>query len=356
MTRASSTGFWADGPVFIIAEAGSNWRVGAPGRDLAMAKALTDVAAEAGADAIKFQTFRPETIYAPGAGSSAYLADAGETQSMEEIFADLAMPYDMLPELAAYAETRGLAFMSTAFSPADFAAVDPLVKVHKVASYEITHIRLIELAARSGKPTLMSTGAATLDDIAWAVEHFHASGGTDLCLLQCTAKYPAPLDVINTRTIPEFTRRFNVPAGLSDHSREATTAPAAAAALGARVIEKHFTLDNRLPGPDHAFALTPPELAAMVAAVRDAEKVRGDGMKQPHAVEAELVSFAQRGLQALTAIAKGDVLNEDRNVAILRPGNQTKGVHPRRISEMEGKRATRAMAPGDGLQDGDWET
>lgn len=347
--------FWsADRPVFIIAEAGSNWRMGSPARDMAMGKALTDVAAEAGADAIKFQTFRPETIYAPGAGSSGYLADAGVTDTMEEIFADLAMPYDMLPELAAYAKERGLAFMSTAFSPADFAAVDPLVAVHKTASYEITHPRLIELAAKSGKPTLMSTGAATLDDIEWAVAHFYDNGGRDLCLMQCTAKYPAPLEAINATVIPAYVERFGVPAGLSDHSREATVAPAAAAALGARAIEKHFTLDNRLPGPDHAFALTPDELAAMVAAVRAAERVRGDGAKRPHAVEGELQSFAQRGVQALVDIAAGDVLQEDVNIAILRPGNQTKGVHPKRLVEIEGKRAARAMAAGEGVREGDW--
>jgi N-acetylneuraminate synthase len=348
-------GFWDDRPVFIIAEAGSNWRMGTAARDRAMAKALIDVAAEAGADAVKFQTFRPETIYAPGAGSSGYLAEAGVTESMEQIFSDLAMPYEMIPELAAHARAAGVSFMSTAFSAADFAAVDPHVEVHKVASYEITHLRLIELAARSGKPTLMSTGAATLEDIAWAVERFGANGGRDLCLLQCTAKYPAPLEAMNLRAIPALAERFGVPAGLSDHSRDAIVCPVGATALGARVIEKHFTIDNRLPGPDHAFAITPTELKAMVRAVRDAEPARGDGEKRPHAVEDELAGFAQRGLQALAPIAEGDALVEDVNLAILRPGNQRKGVHPRRLNEIVGRRATRAIAAGDGIQEGDWE-
>ncbi len=346
--------FWTSRPVMIIAEAGSNWRMGAPARDMAMAKALIDVAAEAQADAVKFQTFRPQTIYAPGAGSSGYLAKAGVTETMDEIFADLAMPYEMIPELAAYARAAGLIFMSTAFSPADFAAVDPHVEIHKVASYEITHLRLIELAAKTGKPTLMSTGAATLADIAWAVEHFRASGGKDLCLLQCTAKYPAPLESLNLATIPDFTARFGVPAGLSDHSRDPIVGPLAATALGARAIEKHFTLDNRLPGPDHRFAITPDELKALVKAVRGAEAARGDGLKHPHAVEDELVSFAQRALQALKAIEPGEPLIEDVNVAILRPGNQKKGVHPRMIQEIAGKRATRAIAAGDGIRQGDW--
>jgi N-acetylneuraminate synthase len=348
--------FWDERPVYVIAEAGSNWRMGTPARDLAMAKALIDAAAEAGADAVKFQTFRPETIYAPGAGSSGYLAQAGVTETMAEIFADLAMPYEMIPELAAHARERGVAFMSTAFSAADFAAVDPHVEVHKIASYEITHLRLIELCARSGKPTLLSTGAATLEDIAWAVEHFRMHGGRDLCLLQCTAKYPAPLEAMNLRAIPTLTSRFRVPAGLSDHSRDPLVCPVGATALGARAIEKHFTLDNRLPGPDHAFAITPAELTVMVRAVRDAAAARGDGEKRPHAVEDELASFAQRAVQALSTIAEGDALLEDLNIAILRPGNQRKGVHPRRIRELIGRRATRAIAAGDGIQEGDWET
>lgn len=352
---ANGGSFWRADRVFIIAEAGSNWRMGSSARDMDMARTLIDVAAEAGADAVKFQTFRPETIYAPNAGASAELSAFGVTATMDEIFADLAMPYEMLAPLAEHARDRGLLFMSTAFSAADFAAVDPLVEVHKIASYEITHLRLIELAALSGKPTLMSTGAATLDDIAWAVERYRAEGGRDLCLLQCTAKYPAPLEAINLRAIPAMAERFGVLAGLSDHSREPLVAPAGAAALGAVAIEKHYTLDNRLPGPDHRFALTPGELAAMVATVRGVERARGDGVKAPHAVEAELHDFAQRGLQALKPIAPGDPLVEDDTVAILRPGNHAKGVHPRRLADLAGKRAARAINAGDGIQEGDWE-
>ena len=346
--------YWRRGGVFVIAEAGSNWRMGSPERDLAMAQALINVAVEAGADAVKFQTFRPETVYVAEAGASDYLADAGIKQSIRDIFADIAMPYDMLPKLADYARSRGIEFMSTAFSPADFAAVDPLVKVHKIASYEISHIRLIELAARSGKPTVMSTGAATLDDVAWAVGHYHRSGGKDLCLMQCTAKYPAPLDTLRLATIPELQRMFGVSVGLSDHSREAVVGPLAATAIGARVIEKHFTLDNRLPGPDHPFALTPEELADLVAAVRGASAARGHGVKEVLDAEMELAAFAQRGLQAIAEIKPGDILTEDQNIAILRPGKQTKGIHPRNLQRIVGRRAARAIPPGQGIRDGDW--
>ncbi len=346
--------FWRSRDVLIIAEAGSNWRMGARHRDVAMAKALIDAAADAGADVVKFQSFRPEQLYVSNAGASDYLADAGIDETMDELFADIQMPADMLPELAEHARKAGIGFMSTAFSAQDFAEVDPFVEIHKIASYEVSHRRLIELAARSGKPTVMSTGAATLDDVRWAVEHFHHCGGRDLCLMQCTAKYPAPLEALNLATIPNMARRFGVASGLSDHSREAVIGPLAAAALGARAIEKHFTLDNRLPGPDHAFAVTPGELAEMVTAVRAGAQARGTGLKTVHSAEQELASFAQRGLQALAKINAGDTFVEDQNVAILRPGNQTKGVHPRYLDDIVGRQATREIMPGEGLKVGDW--
>ena len=163
--------------------------MGTPARDRAMGRTLIQAAAEAGADAVKFQTYRPETVYVANAGSSDYLSEAGITQDIRDIFADLAMPYDLVPELAEHARDLGLMFMSTPFSAEDFAAVDPHVAVHKIASYEISHLRLLELAARSGKPLVLSTGASTLDDVRWAVETFRAGGGGDLALMQCTAKY-----------------------------------------------------------------------------------------------------------------------------------------------------------------------
>lgn len=354
MRREIMPSFWRKRGVYVVAEAGSNWRVGSAPRDMSMARTLIDVAKQAGADAVKFQTFRPEALYVANAGSSDYLSEAGIDQSMDALFADITMPPDMLPKLAAYAREVGIDFMSAAFSPADFELVDPLVAVHKIASYEVSHIRLIELAARSGKPTVMSTGAATLGDVAWAVEHFHRSGGRDLCLMQCTAKYPAPFEALNLTTIPLMQRAFGVSVGLSDHSRDPVVGPLAATALGARVIEKHFTLDNRLPGPDHAFAVTAEELGRLVVAVRNATAARGTGVKAVHAAEEELAAFAQRGVQAIKPIAPGDVLVEDGNVAILRPGKQRKGVHPRHLEAMEGRKATRAIPPGDGLQVGDW--
>ncbi len=340
---------WDSGRVYVIAEAGSNWRMGSPKRDLAMARALIDVAADAGADACKFQTYRPETVYVANAGQSDYLADAGIKEDIADIFADLAMPYEMIPELAAYCGKVGIDFMSTPFSPDDFAAIDPFVKVHKVASYEISHVHLIRLAARSKKPVLMSTGASGEEDIAWAVETFREAGGRDLCLLQCTARYPAPVSSLNLRTIAWLRERFGAAAGLSDHSREATIGPVTAVGLGARAIEKHYTLDRRLPGPDHAFALMPDELKEMVREVRAAEEALGDGIKRVLPEERELAAFARRGLQATRPIAKGEVLREGENFAILRPGQRSLGLHPRHLDAVEGSRATRSIALGEGV-------
>jgi len=334
---------------FIIAEAGSNWRMGTPQRDMAMGRALIDVAVEAGADAVKFQTYRPETVYVETAGTSDYLSKAGIKEDILDIFRDLAMPYEMVPELAAYCRELKIHFMSSPFSPDDFAAVDPYVEIHKIASYEISHIRLIELAARSGKPLVMSTGASNEEDIAWAIGHFRAHGGGELAVLQCTASYPAPLESLNLRVIPWIKERFDVVSGLSDHSREPTIAPVAAVVLGARVIEKHYTLDNRLPGPDHSFALLPDELKALVDNIRAVEKVLGSGVKNVQPVEGELASYARRGLQAIRQLAAGERLKENENFTILRPGKQPLGAHPRYIDRVEGRRLKRDLAVGEGI-------
>jgi len=348
--RELTSVFWRSRPVYIIAEAGSNWRMGTTIRDRAMARALIDVAVAAEANAIKFQTYRPETVYVENAGQSDYLADAGMKQDIREIFTDLAMPYEMLADLAGYCREKKIDFLSTGFSPDDFAAIDPFVSIHKIASYEISHPDLLTLAAHSGKPLILSTGASGEEDIAWAVETFRQGGGRDLCLMQCTAEYPAPISSLNLHTLPWLQRRFGVAVGLSDHSREPCLGPVAAVALGASVIEKHFTLDNRLPGPDHSFALLPHELKELVRQVRLAEASLGDGIKRVLPEELELADFARRGLQATREIAQGEILREGVNYAVLRPGKQALGVHPRHREQLEGRPATRHIAAGEGLR------
>lgn len=340
--------------VVIVAEAGSNWSIGGAKQNIAMAKTLIEIAKESGADVVKFQVFRPESLYVSNAGSSSYLKSSGIEAKMNELFEDLAMPYTMIEDLFHYSQDVGIEFMATPFSQADFLAVDRFVSRHKIASYELGHIHLLKLAAKSLKPLYLSTGAATENEIAWAVKTFYEFGGKDLTLLQCTAAYPAPAKAMNLQAIPWLKARFKGPVGLSDHSIDPINAPVAAVALGASVIEKHFTLDRRLPGPDHAFALMPKELIKMVLAIRQASAMQGAPIKIIADEENELRNFARRGLQAIKEIFPGDIFKENDNVAILRPGGQTLGIHPQFLSTIEGKKATRYIPIGSGIMHGDY--
>lgn len=323
-------------------------------RDLAMAKALIDVAVEAGADAVKFQTYKPETVYVENAGESDYLAEAGIKEDIREIFRDLSMPYELIPQLAAYCGFKRIEFMSTPFSIADAQAIDPFVTTHKIASYEISHAPLIEWLARTKKPLVMSTGGATYEDIEWAVGHFRKYGGERLTLMQCTAKYPAPMSTLNLRAIRTIGKRFNLEVGFSDHSRDPVIGPVGAVAMGATVIEKHYTLHNSLPGPDHSFAVCPEGLRQMVVGIRDMEKALGEEEKVVLPEEHELRSFAQRAVQAVSRIRKGEIYRLGVNIEVLRPGKQAKGVHPRLLEEIEGSVATRDVEYGEGVRQGDW--
>jgi N-acetylneuraminate synthase len=341
--------------VFIIAEAGSNWKMGTPARDIKMGRALIEVAAEAEADAVKFQTYRSETVYVPNAGNSDYLSEAGISESITDIFADLSMPYEMIPQLADHCKSHGIEFMSTPFSVQDARAVDPYVKTHKIASYEISHSRLLEFAGKTAKPLFLSTGAATVEEIEWAINHFYQNGGKQVTLMQTTARYPAPLSTMNLKVISTLAKLFGTPIGLSDHSRDPIIAPVAAVALGAVAIEKHFTLDNRLPGPDHSFAITANELKTMVRAIRACEETLGDGEKIVQDEEKELRYYAQRAIQAIKPIGKGDLLKEGVNIDILRPGKQKQGLHPRHLVQIEGSKAKRDISIGEGISTGDYE-
>lgn len=340
--------------VFIIAEAGSNWKAGSYSEDLRRAKKLIHVAAKSGADAVKFQTFRANTVYVPDAGVSDYLGKSGIKKSINKIFENAEMPYEMLEELAEFCKKENIEFMSTAFSVSDAHVINKYVKIHKVASYEINHIRLLEYLAKTKKPIILSTGASNYDEIDFAVNLLKKHNVKKYALMQCTAKYPAPFESLNLLTIPEMKKRYHVPIGLSDHSLDPLIGPLTAVGLGARIIEKHFTLDKNLPGPDHKFALTPTELTKMVQSVRLAEKSLGDGRKRVLNVEKELRDFAVRRIQAVKDIKKGDRLVEGQNIAVLRPGKRTKGAEARFLLKILGKKSRRAIRTGEGvlLQDG----
>ena len=339
---------------FIIAEAGSNWRMGTKTRDLSMAKSLIDVAAECKCDAIKFQTYKSETTYVSNAGKSDYLSNSGINEQITEIFQDLSMPYEMIPELADYCKTQKIEFMSTPFSVNDAKAIDPFVLRHKIASFEISHLRLIEFLAGTNKPLILSTGASTLEEIEWAVNYFYDNGGKDISLLHTISKYPAPLSSLNLKTISELEKKFNIPVGFSDHSRSPTIGPITAVSLGGKIIEKHFTLNNNLPGPDHSFALTPIELKNMVEAIRGCELVLGSNEKTILPEEFELREFAHRGIQAIKEIKENDIFKEGENVDILRPGKQKQGIHPKYLKQLSGKKSKRNISQGEGIIQGDW--
>lgn len=334
---------------FIIAEAGSNWKSGSYEEDLEQAKKLIKIASKAGADAVKFQTYKADTVYAYNAGNSNYLAEQGINKKINEIFEYLSMPYEMISELSQICNDEKIIFMSTPFSVEDAKQIDPFVSLHKIASFEINHVRLIEFLSKTEKPILISTGASTFDEIDFAVNLIKNNKNNEIGLLQCTSKYPAPIESLNLSAIPKMKERYNIPIGFSDHSVEPLIGPLTAVGLGATIIEKHFTLDKNLPGPDHSFAITPQELELMVKSIRQADKTKGNGKKIILNEEQELLLFAKRRIQAIKDIRKGDILKEGFNFEVLRPGNRIRGLEPRFLDKINGAKSTKNVLKGDGI-------
>ena len=334
---------------FIIAEAGSNWKSGSYEEDLEQAKKLIKIASEAGADAVKFQTYKADTVYAYNAGNSNYLAEQGINKKINEIFEYLSMPYEMISELSQICNDEKIIFMSTPFSVEDAKQIDPFVSLHKIASFEINHVRLIEFLSKTEKPILISTGASTFDEIDFAVNLIKNNKNNEIGLLQCTSKYPAPIESLNLSAIPKMKERYNIPIGFSDHSVEPLIGPLTAVGLGATIIEKHFTLDKNLTGPDHSFAITPQELELMVKSIRQADKTKGNGKKIILNEEQELLLFAKRRIQAIKDIRKGDILKEGFNFEVLRPGNRIRGLEPRFLDKINGAKSTKNVLKGDGI-------
>lgn len=336
--------------VYVIAEAGSNWKCGKYDDDLNRAKELIKVASNCGADAIKFQTYRPETTYVEDAGKSYYLSKHGINENINKIFENLSMPYEMIPELADYSKQHNIDFMSTPFSVNDAKQIDPFVSVHKVASFEINHVRLLEFLAKTKKPIIISTGASTYDEIDFAVNTIKQIHN-NISILQCTSKYPSPIESLNLSVIPQIKSRYGFPVGLSDHSIDPLIAPVLAIGFGATIIEKHFTLDRNLSGPDHAFALNPNELDLMIKAIRKSELAHGTGEKIILEDEWELRNFATRAIQATKNIKKGDVLQEGVNFDVLRPGNRTRGIEARFLKQVNGKKSKMDITKGEGIKE-----
>ena len=291
-------------PTYVIAEAGANHN-----RDLATARSLIDVAADAGADAVKFQTYSGATLYSRKTPDFDYL-EGTTTKKPHELLEDISLPREWQGELAAYAGGRGIDFFSTPF---DFDAVRELdelgVPVLKIASFELVDLPLIRRAAATGKPLILSTGMAVLGEIEDALGAAREAGATAVGLMQCTSVYPAPSERMNLRAMATMERAFGVPVGLSDHSL-GIAVPIAAAALGAAFVEKHYTLSRDMIGPDHPFALEPGELKAMVAGIREAQAALGSGRKDGPSPEEreEMFTLARRSLIVTEDLPAGTVL------------------------------------------------
>jgi sialic acid synthase SpsE len=331
-------------PTYVIAEAGANHN-----RDLAIARELVDVAAEAGADAVKFQTYSGEALYSTKAPGFEYLAPLSD-KSPSELLEEIALPREWQGDLRDHAAARGIAFFSTPFDEAAVAELDALdVPAMKIASFELVDPKLIAAAARSGRPLLISTGMATLGEVEDALGWAREAGGRAVGLMQCTSVYPAPAERANLRAMATMRTAFGVPVGLSDHTT-GIAVPIAAAALGAAFVEKHFTLDRTMEGPDHPFALEPDELRAMVAGIREAQAALGDGHKRGPGPEEEeeMYRLARRSLVLVGDHPAGTVLGEEM-LATKRPGF---GVAPKDLEKVVGRTLRVAVEHDDVLT---WE-
>ena len=318
-------------PCFIIAEAGVNHN-----GDVNLAKKLVDTAKEAGADAVKFQTFRAEEVVTKNAEKAEYQkGTTGAEESQFEMVKKLELTEGEFEELFDYAQKIGIVFLSSPFDKRSVDLLDELgVPAFKVGSGEITNFPLLRHIARKGKPIILSTGMSTLDEVEEALKVIRGEGAEEIILLHCVSCYPARVEDMNLRAMETLRRAFKLPVGLSDHTL-GITIPVAAVALGACVIEKHFTLDKSLPGPDHRASLEPVELKEMVTAIRDVERALGDGIKQPTVEEEENKKVGRRSIVARVAIPKGTIISQEM-LDIKRPGT---GLEPKYMNSILGKKA-----------------
>jgi pseudaminic acid synthase len=331
-------------PTYVVAELSANHN-----GSLERARELVRAAADAGADAIKLQTYTADTLTIACDGPPFRIKGGTlwDGRTLHDLYQEAFTPWEWQPELKRLAEELGMQCFSTPF---DASAVDLLedmgVPCHKIASFEVVDHALIERVARTGKPIIMSTGMATLEEIEDAVNAARGAGCEELVLLKCTSAYPAPAEEMDLRTIPHLAEAFGVVAGLSDHTL-GIAAPVAAVALGASLIEKHFTLSRADPGPDSAFSLEPAELREMIAAVRVVEKALGKVYYGVHEREAASRAF-RRSLFVVKDVKAGEVLTEE-HVRSIRPGH---GLAPKHLPEVLGRRAARDIARGTPLA---WE-
>lgn len=306
--------------VLIIAEAGVNHN-----GNLTIAKQMVDVAKECGADIIKFQTAKLSSLVSKTAPMAEYQKrNTGENVSQREMLKKLLLSFEQFEELACYCETVGIEFLSTPFDLESVKFLNELgVKFWKIPSGEITNLPYLEAIALTGKDVVLSTGMSTIQEISDSLEILKNNGAGKITLLHCTTEYPAPYEQVNLNSILTLKTIFGLEVGYSDHT-SGIEVPIAATALGATVIEKHFTLDRTMEGPDHKASLEPKELKKMVDAIRNIEKALGDGDKRPSPMEIKNRAVARKSIVASKSIKRGDMLTID-NITTKRPGN---GISP----------------------------
>ncbi len=317
--------------IFIIAEAGVNHN-----GDVKMAQKLIDVAKSAGADAVKFQTFKAESLVSKVAQKADYQKQTtGADESQLEMVKKLELSFCDFRELKKYCDEKEISFLSTPF---DFESIDFLesleMPIYKVPSGEITNLPYLMKIASKGKPVIMSTGMSDMDEVESALEMLRDNGAGSVTLLHCNTQYPTPFEDANIKAMLTLEERFGVAVGYSDHTL-GIEAPIAAVALGATVIEKHFTLDKNMEGPDHKASLDPQELIDMVTSIRNIELALGDGIKTPSKSEIPNKEVARKSIVAKRNIVKGEIFIEE-NITVKRPGN---GISPMKWFEVLGRSA-----------------
>ncbi|HEX8025213.1 MAG TPA: N-acetylneuraminate synthase family protein [Candidatus Limnocylindrales bacterium] len=332
------------GGAFVIAEGGVNHN-----GEVELARRLVDAAADAGADAVKFQTFDPVALAAAGAPQAAYQAERGPAADQRQMLEALTLPRAAWPELQARARARGLVFLSTPFDDGSADLLDELgVPAFKVGSGELTNLGFLARLAARGRPMLVSTGMGSMLEVADAVDTIAGAGNPPLALLQCVSAYPSEVEDSNLRAIDTMRRAFGVPVGWSDHST-GIEAAMTAVALGAAIVEKHLTLSRDLPGPDQAASLEPAAFQAMVGAIRRVEASLGTGVKAPAAAELPIAAVARRSLHWARSREAGERITAD-DFAVLRPGT---GMAPSHAAGLVGSRLARAVEAGAAVEAAD---
>ena len=318
--------------VYIIAEAGVNHN-----GSFELACRLVDAAKKAGADCVKFQTFKSEKLVSKSTQKAEYQKRTTGNSSQQDMLKQLELSYDEFKKLKNYCDKTGITFLSTPFDTDSIEFLELLgMPFWKIPSGEVTNLPYLIRLGCSGKPVIMSTGMCNIEDIRAAMKALKENGSGEISLLHCNTEYPTPFEDVNLRAMNTLRSEFETKVGYSDHTK-GIEVPIAAVAMGATVIEKHFTLDRNMVGPDHSSSLEPAELAAMVSAIRNIEKALGTGNKTPSESERKNMAIARKSIVAKRHIGKGEAFTED-NVTVKRPGS---GISPMKWFEVLGQMATR---------------